>query len=144
MIIMMHVMTASILWAVTAVAWLGLRRCGDLTLSRPAVGLVGLVGLQIALGIAAWVVNYGWPSILEWVPGSADFLIRAKGFSDAIIVTGHVATGSLILAVSAMLTARVWRERSKRRAASMARVIADVNESEPAVSSDSVPPTVFS
>ncbi|TWU57347.1 COX15/CtaA family protein [Rubripirellula reticaptiva] len=146
MIIMMHVMTAFILWAVTAGSWLRLRRCGDLTLSRPAAGLVGLVAVQIALGIGTWVVNYGWPSILEWVPGSADFLIRAKGFTDSIIVTAHVATGSLILAVSAMLTARLWRERSRRRDSSN-DVSVTLNEPQPnkfqlAASFDSVPNTV--
>jgi cytochrome c oxidase assembly protein subunit 15 len=111
MTVMMHVLTAFILWALTAGVWLRLRRCADLTLSRTAVGLVGLVFVQIVLGVGTWAVNYGWPTILEWVPGSTDYLLRAKGFADSIIVTAHVATGSLILAVSAMLTTRLWRVR---------------------------------
>jgi cytochrome c oxidase assembly protein subunit 15 len=69
------------------------------------------VCLQITLGIGTWVVNYGWPSFMSWVPGSGSFLIQAKGFVDSIIVTGHVATGALILAVSAMLWVRLWRRR---------------------------------
>ena len=117
MTIMMHVMTAFILWGLTAAVWTRLRRCGDLTLSRSAVGLIGLVAIQILLGVGTWAVNYGWPTILEWVPGSADYLLRAKGFADSIIVTAHVATGSLILAVSAMLTTRLWRVRWLQRAA---------------------------
>ena len=110
-IVSTHIMTAFVLWAFTAIAWLRLRRCGDLTLSRPSGILIGLVGLQIALGIGTWVVNYGWPSFMSWVPGSDAFLVRAKGFMDSIIVTAHVATGSLILAVSAMLWVRLWRSR---------------------------------
>ena len=111
MIVATHVITAFLLWIFTAVAWFKIRRCGDLTLSRPAGLLIGLVAVQIVLGVGTWVVNYGWPSILAWVPGSAGFLVRAKGFSDSIIVTSHVATGSLILAVSVVLWIRVLRVR---------------------------------
>jgi heme a synthase len=111
MIVATHVIVAFLLWLFTVVAWLRIRRCGDLTLSRPAGLLIGLVAVQIALGVGTWVVNYGWPAILAWVPGSAGFLVRAKGFSDSIIVTSHVATGSLILAVSVMLWVRLLRVR---------------------------------
>ena len=111
MIVATHVIMAFLLWFLTAVAWLKIRRCGDLTLSRPAGLLIGLVAVQIALGVGTWVVNYGWPSILAWVPGSAGFLVRAKGFSDSIIVTSHVATGSLILAVSVVVWIRLLRVR---------------------------------
>lgn len=112
-----HVVVAFVLWLLTAVAWRQLRRCGDLTLSRPAWGLVALVGLQIALGIGAWVVNYGFPPILQWFPGSESFLVRAKGFVDSLVVTAHVATGSLILAVATMLLTRLLRYRHVKAAA---------------------------
>ncbi len=111
MIVATHVIVAFVLWFFTLAAWLKIRRCGDLTLSRPAGLLIGLVAVQIALGVGTWVVNYGWPSILAWVPGSTGFLVRAKGFLDSIIVTSHVATGSLILAVSVMLLVRLLRVR---------------------------------
>lgn len=111
MIVATHVIVAFLLWFLTVTGWSKIRRCGDLTLSRPARLLIGLTGVQIALGVGTWVVNYGWPSILVWVPGSAGFLVRAKGFSDSIIVTSHVATGSLILAVSVMLCVRLLRVR---------------------------------
>ncbi|MCG8651680.1 MAG: hypothetical protein MI861_17700, partial [Pirellulales bacterium] len=89
-------------------------RCGDLTLSRPGLVLIGLVTLQIALGVGTWVVNYGWPSFLQWFPGATGFLIQAKGFVDSIIVTAHVATGALILAVSTLLFVRTLRVRYLR------------------------------
>ena len=48
-----HVMTAFFLWGLVAAAWLRLRRCGDLTLSRPAFWLIGLMGIQIVLGVGS-------------------------------------------------------------------------------------------
>lgn len=116
-VVSVHVLTAFVLWAIVGFAALRLRRCGDLTLSRPGLFLVGLVAGQIGLGIGTWAVNYGWPTFMLWVPGAERFLIQAKGFVESIIVTSHVATGSLILAVSTMLLVRLLRcryvERSK-------------------------------
>ncbi|NND97786.1 MAG: cytochrome oxidase assembly protein [Pirellulaceae bacterium] len=115
LIVVFHVVTAFFLWLMTGITWLRVRRCGDLTLSRPAVCLIGLVAVQIILGVGTWVVNYGWPTFLQGWPGSTGFLIRAKGFWDSIIVTAHVATGSLILAVSTLLWVRCWRLRFVQR-----------------------------
>ncbi len=114
MIVALHVMTALWLWLISGLAWLRLRRCGDLTLSRPGQVLLGLVTVQIALGVGTWVVNYGWPSFLLWFPGSTGFLVQSRRFADSIIVTGHVATGALILAVSTLLLVRVMRIRRLR------------------------------
>jgi len=114
MMVGLHVTTAASLWLFTAVTWLSLRRCGDLTLSRPGLMLIGLVGLQILLGTGTWVVKYGWPTFLQWIPGSTGFLIESKGFAESIIVTAHVATGSLILAVCTLLLARSSRLRFVR------------------------------
>ena len=111
MIVAGHVITALVLWLLTGVNWMRLRRCGDLTLSRPAGVLIGLVAVQIVLGVGTWVVSYGWPSFLRWFPGATGFLIRSKGFFDSLVVTAHVATGSLILAVSTLLLFRTLRLR---------------------------------
>jgi cytochrome c oxidase assembly protein subunit 15 len=113
MTVALHVMTAFLLWVLTLIVWWRLRRCGDLTLSRPAAWLIGLLTVQILLGTGTWIVNYGWPSLLSWVPGSAGFLLRAKGFADSIIVTAHVATGALILGVSALVLVRLFGARSR-------------------------------
>ena len=112
-----HVMGALLLGGLTAIAAWRLRRCGDMTLSRPSMVLVGLVGLQILLGLGTWVVNYGWPAFLGTVPGSTGYLIQAKGFIDSIIVTAHVATGSLILAVATLVLFRILRVRDRRQQA---------------------------
>ncbi len=106
-----HILIAFVVWAVAVLVWLLVRRCGDLTLSRPGVALVTLVFVQIGLGTATWLVNYGFPTFLRGAPGSEHFLIRAKGFTESLIVTGHVATGSLILAVATLLLVRALRYR---------------------------------
>lgn len=111
MIVALHVVTAFALWMLTAVVWKAARRCGDLTLSRPASSLIGLVGIQILLGLGTWVVNYGWPEFLSWAPGATGFLLRSKGFVDSGIVTAHVATGALILGVATLELVRLLRVR---------------------------------
>ena len=131
MTVAQHVMTALLLWVLSLLASWRLWRCGDLTLSRPGLVLVGLVTLQTVLGVATWVVNYGWPGFVGQVPSSSGYLIQAKGFVDSIIVTAHVAVGSLILAVSTMLVARILRVRGRRRQAQGVHddVLATSNES---------------
>ena len=111
MTVALHVVTAFLLWFITAWVWRLSRRCGDLTLSRPALSLIGLVGIQILLGLGTWVVNYGFPTFLSWMPGATGFLLRSKGFADSLIVTAHVATGSLILGVGTLELVRLLRVR---------------------------------
>jgi cytochrome c oxidase assembly protein subunit 15 len=115
-----HVATALVVWLMTFfVAW-RLWGCGDLALSRPARWLVALIGLQIALGVATWVVNYGVPVSTEawpgasgggagWLPNMASYTILSKGYAESWIVTAHVATGSLLIACSCMLWLRSAR-----------------------------------
>jgi cytochrome c oxidase assembly protein subunit 15 len=87
----------------------------DRWLRVPAIWLVAIVALQIALGGGAWVVNYGWPSWFGDYPWAAQWLVntdgalRARGQLQANITTAHVATGSLILAISAMIALRAAR-----------------------------------
>ncbi len=92
-----------------AVAWL--RNSTTPRIRRPAIVTVGLVFIQIALGIGTWVVNYAfpWPELYESL---AAYTILAKGFWESLIVTAHVATGSLIISLSVVVTLRAWRIRS--------------------------------
>ena len=85
--------------------------CGDLTLSRPSGLLVGFISLQIALGLGTWIVNYGWPRFAQVGPLSAGYLVKSKAFTESIITTAHVATGSLILVVAVMVWLRLLRAR---------------------------------
>ena len=107
----LHVISAFVLWGLTAVAWIRLRGCGDLTLSRPGLALVGLTFLQILLGLGTWVANYNWPAFLQFFPGAESYVIESKSYTSGLIVTSHVATGSLILAVGAFLLVRLLRVR---------------------------------
>ncbi len=78
---------------------------------RPAILVVGLVFIQIALGIGTWVVNYAlpWPEMYESL---AAYTILAKGFWESLIVTAHVATGSLIISLAVVVALRAWRTSS--------------------------------
>ena len=110
-----HVTLALVLWSLAGwVAWRSYR-CGDLTLSRPAVSLICLVVVQILLGVGTWLVNYGFPPLLQDVPGSADYLLQAKGLRSSLVVTSHVAVGALILAVSTLVWVRWWRRNDVLR-----------------------------
>jgi cytochrome c oxidase assembly protein subunit 15 len=110
LLVALHIVSAFVLWLLTPILYGLVRRCGDLTLSRPASWLVWFVGLQILLGIGTWTANYGWPSVLGFLPFGEGFLVRAKGFVDSIVVTAHVAVGSLILATSAVVLLQVIRQ----------------------------------
>lgn len=104
-----HLATAAIVALVSIGVGLRLWRCDDLALSRPARGLIGLVALQIGLGLSTWVVNYGFPFGSDRWPWAARYVIQSKGFVESLIVTGHVAIGSLLIACSVMLWLRVVR-----------------------------------
>jgi cytochrome c oxidase assembly protein subunit 15 len=105
-----HITLAFLVWGASLILWRQLRGCGDLALSRPAGLLIGFLGVQILLGLATWVVNYGFPMWQQW-PLAAGYLLQAKGFGESLIVCGHVATGSLILASAVMIWVRCWRTR---------------------------------
>jgi hypothetical protein len=40
---------------------------------------------------------------------TTDFTLQAGGYWQALVVTGHQAMGSLILAITVMLALRAWR-----------------------------------
>ncbi|TWU42141.1 COX15/CtaA family protein [Novipirellula artificiosorum] len=110
-LVWIHVISAFVIWILTAVVWQRLRGCGDLSLSRNGTLLVGLTAIQVLLGIVTWVVNYGWPSFLKWFPGASGHLVESKNYVDAWLVTAHVATGPLILAMSTVVFLRILRVR---------------------------------
>ncbi len=76
---------------------------------RTSIFLVFLVLIQVSLGLATWVMKYGWPVWFENFAPAAHFVIPEKTFWQMNIVTAHVAVGSLILATSAVLMVRNFR-----------------------------------
>lgn len=78
-------------------------------LLRPAVLLSGLIFCQLLLGPASWVVKYGWPGWLAELPLTAAHTIHANGMVQSLIVTGHVALGSLVIAAAVLVFVRSLR-----------------------------------
>ncbi|MCA9189225.1 MAG: COX15/CtaA family protein [Pirellulaceae bacterium] len=74
-----------------------------------ALSLMFLVLLQVGLGLATWVLKYYWPAWAEGAWFARPFTIVNESMPQSLVVTGHVATGSLILAMSVKLALRSWR-----------------------------------
>lgn len=79
------------------------------TLAGPVIGLCTLVAIQLMLGAGTWVVKYSWPYWMSGFGWTSSHTIQAKGMFQALTVTAHVATGSLILATSIVLAVRSLR-----------------------------------
>ncbi len=93
-------------------AWLALasqRSERNLWTARPARWLFGLVVLQLCLGAATWLVKYGAPLWARRLSGEWDFAVPAGSTWQSLIVTAHVATGSLIVAVAVVACLRLAR-----------------------------------
>ncbi len=99
-------LTVYILVMAVAFWW---KASGAKALVVPAMLLVALVGVQLALGGATWIVKYGWPAFLSNSASASTFTVEARSWWQAQITTAHVATGSLILAVSTVLAVRSGR-----------------------------------
>ncbi len=96
---------------VIAVAWLVFRGRNRRAGLRAIVGTLALlVGCQLVLGCATWVVNYYWPGwVPDWAVTARYEVIEAKGWLQAMIVTAHQAMGSLIVGVSVWLMLLAYR-----------------------------------
>jgi cytochrome c oxidase assembly protein subunit 15 len=78
-------------------------------LTRPAGLLVLLVFVQVALGMATWVVKFGWPAWFSDSSFAASYTVNEKSMLQTNIVTAHVAVGSLIVATGTQLVLRSLR-----------------------------------
>lgn len=94
--------------ALVVATWLGRFQAPKVRFISRLVGVFVLI--QVGLGVATWFVNYAFP-ISEMSPELANYTIQAKGYWESAIVTGHAATGSLILACSCVCALRSWRTR---------------------------------
>jgi len=70
--------------------------------------LAPLVALQLCLGVGSWLSKYAlpWDELTGWL---ARYTLQAQGWWESLIVTGHQATGSLLLVTSVWLVARYLR-----------------------------------
>ncbi len=97
----------------------------------PATLLVVFVFCQVLLGVATWRAKYGWPTFLPIVSEAAadkpyeiaihnslaGATVQSESMSQALTVTGHVAMGSLILAMSVCYATRLARGVSRSKTA---------------------------
>jgi cytochrome c oxidase assembly protein subunit 15 len=99
-LVLMHLVTACLVVGGTFFHWLRSRRkrYADKGVRGSINWLMGLVLVQFCLGLATWVVKYGWPIWFENWNWAARFVIEQKSMLQANIITGHVAVGSLIVA----------------------------------------------
>ena len=96
-------------------------------LRSPSNALLIIVSLQILLGFATWIANYATPWV-ELTPWLAKYTVQGKGFWESMIVTGHQATGSLLIVFSLWLACRSYRRVPVEQS------VASLNhDSEPAV-----------
>lgn len=110
----LHVIAA---FAVLGLAiWVSLvaGRMAEPVIVRRARWLLGLVGLQVVLGLTTWVVNWGFPSWFEDYVFRVEYTVVAGGALQAWITTAHVAIGSLTLV--AALSVVLWSGRLLRSA----------------------------
>ncbi len=90
-------------------AW-RLRRTQKPDRLRLPAALISLLVLgQVTLGIGSWAVKYGWPIVFEPWFSQPGFLVQSQSMMQSLIVTGHVALGALILAVSVVVAVKTTR-----------------------------------
>lgn len=130
LVVYLHLIFAGLVtFHIVWIAWLCLfGQAAHPGLKRPALTLGLLIDCQLLLGVATWVVNYMWPG---WAPDliriTSYTTIHAKGLGQMLTVTAHVATGSLILGVAALLALR------SLRLIQFAPVVESVGQAEEAV-----------
>ena len=71
--------------------------------------LMSLIGVQIALGGSTWIVKYGLPRWASRILGDLTYANTADDAMQAIIVTSHVAVGSLIFVTALAIALRAGR-----------------------------------
>jgi len=119
----LHLLLAGML--LLHVAWLARAAggCGEKWIARPALVLIPLVLLQLALGAATWLAKYSAPAWLTGMVGELNYSISAASPTQSAIVTAHVATGSLIVAVAVTIAVRIARTAQWPKAATLRHTI---------------------
>jgi len=88
-------------------------------LRSPSNALLAIVVAQSLLGFATWIANYATPWV-ELTPWLARYTVQGKGYWESMIVTGHQATGSLLILCSLWMACRSYRRNHNVEAASSA------------------------
>lgn len=98
-LVVLHLVTAIILLVGTLAQWAVTRwsRFKGVGVRGSINVLMGLILVQILLGVCTWVVKFGWPVWFENVNFGASFVVGEKTLLQMNLITAHVAVGSLIL-----------------------------------------------
>lgn len=106
-----HLFVAVALFAhIIAIALAAFRMRAKCAVVRRSVSvLMLLITAQVSLGASTWVVKYGWPHWVGEHVFTESYTVQREDFFSSLIVTGHVATGSLILAAAVLLTVQAFR-----------------------------------
>jgi cytochrome c oxidase assembly protein subunit 15 len=99
------VVALHVLW-LSAAAWRVSRHC---PLRLPSVLLAALIVVQLGLGAASWVVQYGFPGFLNGYALAQRYVVRAGDPVATLITTGHQWCGSLLLALALLVALRSGR-----------------------------------
>lgn len=107
----LHLINAAVI--VAGLAGLGKIVWRDLApqafLRRRTLLLISLMTVQTLLGLGTWVTKYGWPDWAARLLGPWDYTVSAGGLVQGLMVTAHVAVGSLTLVTA--LSLALWSRR---------------------------------
>ena len=107
-----HIFVAFALAGHIAMLWLRTHRQRELPawIRRPARWLAILVLLQLVMGITTWVTKWNWPmGIGDLSRTTADYTVTEGSMIQSIVVTAHVAIGSLLVGISVLISTRLWK-----------------------------------
>ena len=109
--LLFHLVFAGVLVVLLAMLAFAAIRGGasHVSLRMPALCLSLLVVAQVALGLSSYVMKYSWPAWMGRFGFAASYVVQEKSFGQALVVTGHVVCGSLILAGLTALSLRASR-----------------------------------
>jgi cytochrome c oxidase assembly protein subunit 15 len=104
-------MAAVLALHIALVVWLVRRNFRQVTLlNRLALLLVGLMLVQVGLGMATWVVKFAMPAAIVHRWPDATITVQASGWWQTHIITAHVAVGSALLGTSLALALVAMRK----------------------------------
>ncbi len=87
----------------------------------PANVLLVMLVVQILLGMGTWIANYAlpWVELNGWF---ANYTIDGKGFWESLVVTGHSATGSLLIVAALWFATRLYRRQWNQASSSQSQL----------------------
>ena len=116
----LHILGAVAVTVLAAVSVAAINTDGPAAARRWALGIAGLVAVQLVLGAGAWVANWGVPGDLvpeAWMPAQP---LVARSVWSAAVVTGHVVLGMMILGASVVLAIEAGGLRGHARPTTVA------------------------